>query len=253
MTMTEQRPSRSPRRSAFDRASATRLAATEYDRYLDQLRSLTPDEWRLPTDCPAWDVRAMATHNLGMAEMVTSMREYVRQNAGAARQGGEFIDALTGNQVRERIDLSPEQILERYAAVAPRAARGRRRRSVQMGRVPMPVTQPLNGADERWAFGFIFDTILTRDTWMHRVDTAQTTRRAMALTAEHDGVIIADVVAEWAARHGAACALTLTGPAGGHWRFGTDGPELELDAVQFCRILARRSPGEALLDTEVPF
>jgi hypothetical protein len=102
-------------------------------------------------------------------------------------------------------------------------------------------------------FGFIHDTILTRDTWMHRVDTAQATGRELVLTADHDGVIVADVVAEWAGRHGGAYALRLTGPAGGTWSAGSGGPELELDAVEFCRTISRRVPGAGLLDVEVPF
>lgn len=253
MTTTAAPPTRGARRSAFDRVSAMRLAADEYGRYLDQLRSLSGPDWERPTDCPAWDVRAMATHNLGMAEMVASMREYARQNAGAARAGGNFLDALTAAQVRERSGLGPAQVVDRYAAVVPRAARGRRRRSVALGWAPMPVAQPVNGVGERWAFGFLFDIILTRDTWMHRVDTARATRRPMVLTPGHDGVLVADVVAEWAGRHGRPFSLTLTGAAGGTWTRGAGGPAIELDAVEFCRTVSRRAPGEGLLATEVPF
>ncbi len=73
------------------------------------------------------------------------------------------------------------------------------------------------------------------------------------LTPDHDGMIVADVVSEWAGRHGAGCTLSLTGPAGGHWTFGAGGRELELDAVEFCRILSGRGSGDGLLKTEVPF
>jgi uncharacterized protein (TIGR03083 family) len=253
MTTTGTRPTRGVRRSALDRNTAMRLAATEYGRYLDQLRTLGPEDWARPTDCPAWDVRAMAAHNLGMAEMVTSLRENMRQNMKAMRRGGVMIDALTGLQVEERVAMGPQQIIDRYAEVAPRAAAGRRRLAGLMGWAPMPVTMPLNGAEERWVFGFIHDTILTRDTWMHRVDTAQATGRELVLTADHDGVIVADVVAEWAGRHGGAYVLRLTGPAGGTWSAGSGGPELELDAVEFCRTISRRVPGAGLLDVEVPF
>jgi hypothetical protein len=62
-------------------------------------------------------------------------------------------------------------------------------------------------------------------------------------------VLVADVVEEWAQRHGRPFTLRLTGPAGGTW--GTGGPELEFDAVEFCRALSGR--GTAPLDTEVPF
>ena len=82
MTMTSTATTARPRRSELDRATALRLAATEYERYLDLLRSLARTTGPRPTDCPAWDVRAMASHNLGMAEMAGSLPEMVRQFAG---------------------------------------------------------------------------------------------------------------------------------------------------------------------------
>lgn len=42
------------------RTDVERIAATEYARFVEQLRSLDPDDWHRPTDCPLWDVRAMA-------------------------------------------------------------------------------------------------------------------------------------------------------------------------------------------------
>jgi uncharacterized protein (TIGR03083 family) len=253
MTATDTRPTAPPRRSLLDRGTAMRLAATEYGRYLDQLRSLEAADWERRTDCTLWDVRAMAGHCLGMAEYAASLPSCVRQNAAAGRRGGVFIDALTGLQVEERAALDPGQLIARYAAVAPRAVRGRRRRSVLVGRLPMPGAETVNGAPERWTFGYLVETILTRDPWMHRVDTARATGRDLVLTAEHDGAIVADVVAEWAGRHDQAYALTLTGPAGGRWAAGSGGPELELDAIEFCRVLSGRGHGEGLLAVEVPF
>lgn len=247
-----------PRGSTLDREMAMRLAATEYDRYLEQLRGLEASDWSRPTDCPAWDVRALACHNLGMAKMAATFRETARQNIKAqfrmSRRGGIFIDALTALQVEERTGLDPAEIVARYAEVGPRAASGRRRRPGLFRRAAMPGTEVVNGTPEKWAFGFIIDTILTRDTWMHRVDTAWATGRVPELTAEHDGVLVADVVEEWAARHGNPCTVTLTGPAGGRWSFGDQaGPAVELDAVEFCRILSGRVPGTGLLTVQVPF
>ena len=253
MTTTGTRPTAPPRRSGLDRAAAMRLAATEYDRYLEQLRGLGADDWTRPTDCPAWDVRAVAGHCLGMAEMAASLPVAVRQNVTAGRRGGEFVDALTALQVEERSALSPAQLVARYADVVPRAVRGRRRRSVVIGRAPMPGAQVINGVPERWTTGYLVETILTRDTWMHRVDTARATGRDLVLTPEHDGALVADVVAEWAGRHGSPCTLTLTGPAGGRWTFGHGGPELERDAVEFCGLLSGRGRGEGLLGVQVPF
>jgi uncharacterized protein (TIGR03083 family) len=115
----------------------------------------------------------------------------------------------------------------------------------------MPVPQAVGGIDESWTLGFLVDVVLTRDTWMHRVDVARAAGQEPELTADHDGVLVADVVAEWAGRHGQPCTLTLTGPAGGSWTFGTGGPELTDDAVEFCRGLSGR--GTPALGTEVPF
>ena len=57
--------------------------------------------------------------------------------------------------------------------------------------------------------------ILTRDAWMHRLDLARATGQDPTLTADHDGVIVADVVAEWARRHGQPYRLELPArPAG---------------------------------------
>jgi hypothetical protein len=47
---------------AATRAQAADFCATEQARLVALLRSLTPDEWSRPTDCPPWDVRAMAGH-----------------------------------------------------------------------------------------------------------------------------------------------------------------------------------------------
>ena len=67
---------------------------------------------------------------------------------------------------------------------------------------------------EKWALGYLIDTIYLRDLWMHRVDAAHVTGRDLVLAQDHDGRIVADVVAEWARRHGQPFTLTLTGRAG---------------------------------------
>jgi uncharacterized protein (TIGR03083 family) len=216
-----------------------RIAACEYTRFADLLHSLSTDDWSSPTDCPDWDVRAMATHVLGMAEMCASLRENIRQNRTARRQGGVFIDAPTRFQVEERSHLSSPEIVARFAAVTPRAARGRRRTPGFVRRRAMPILQPAGDRLEPWTFGYLIDVILSRDTWMHRIDIARATGCELVLTADHDGVLVADVAAEWAERHGQACTLTLTGPAGGSWVWGTGGPQLELDAVEATAATSR--------------
>jgi uncharacterized protein (TIGR03083 family) len=246
-----------PRTGVLDRTVAMRLAATEYRRYGELLATLGATEWSQPTDCPAWDVRAIAAHCLGMAEMAASVFEQRRQTKSAGRIAGEtgvlFIDALTDLQVRKHAGLGAGELVEKYRAVGPRAARARRRTPGFVRRRLMPVPQELNGVDESWTVGYLVDIVLTRDVWMHRVDTCRATGRDMELTSDHDGVLVADAVREWAQRHGAPYTLHLTGPAGGQWSQGTDGDRYELDAVEFCRIVSGRATGDGLLTTEVPF
>ncbi len=113
--------------------------------------------------------------------------------------------------------------------------------------------EEVGGQTETWRMAYLLDVILTRDPWMHRVDIARATASEMVLTSEHDGRIIADVVAEWARRHGQPFRLTLTGPAGGEFVAGLEGELITIDAVEFCRIISGRADGTGLLTQEVPF
>jgi uncharacterized protein (TIGR03083 family) len=251
MTGTVQRP---PRRPALPRPTAMRLAATEYQRFVDLLCALAPDDWSKPTECPGWDVRDMAAHALGMVEMAVSVREQSRQVKAAHRRGGVFIDALTAVQVEERAEMSPRQIIGRFAIRTPKAARSRRWAPGLVRRRPLPDLQSVGGQDEAWTVGYLIDVILTRDPWMHRIDIVRATGAEHVLTADHDAVIVADVAAEWAQRHGQPYKLRLSGPAGGTWTSGDAGPLVQMDAVEFCRVLSGRgATGSGLLATQVPF
>jgi uncharacterized protein (TIGR03083 family) len=243
------------RKSTLDRPVAMRLAATEFARCADLLGSLRESDWHVRTECPEWDVRQMAAHMLGMVEMAASIREGRRQNKAAIVDGGFDIDALTALQVNERADWSGPQIATRFAERWPAAVKGRRRTPWFMRRTPIPPL-PVNGSEEVWSLGYLVDVILTRDPWTHRMDISRALGREPVLTADHDGVLVADVVSEWAERHGKAFTLRLGGPAGGTWNVGSNGPDLDLDAVEFCRVLSKRPgavPLDMLMSTEVPF
>ena len=243
---------------------AMQLQAVELEKTLALLRSLDEADWSVETECPDWDVRRMYLHVLGACDAAASMRENVHQMLAAKRHqksdGGPLEAGLSAVQVRERLDLDPDELLGRLTAVAPVTVRKRTKMPSLMRRMKMKIDGPVI---ETWELGYLIDTIYLRDLWMHRVDVARATGRELDLSADHDGRLIADVVAEWARRHGRPFTLTLTGPAGGTYSSTGDSAatdsdstpvaEYELDAVEFCRILAGRAEGTGLLATIVPF
>jgi uncharacterized protein (TIGR03083 family) len=251
--MTETARIEAPMAAAIGHREAMVLAETEFARMVAQLRSLSADEWCRPTVCELWDVRAMAAHVLGMAEAQASLRQFAHDfRAANKRKGGKMIDAMTAAQVGERSTLTPAAVVDRLAEVAPKAVKARRRTPAPIRwAVRMKQDPPFD--TERWRFGYLVDTIFTRDTWMHRLDISRATGHPMVLTAEHDGRLIADVVADWARRHGQPFTLTLAGAAGGEWSVGDGGEHLELDALDFCCVVGSRQRGAGLLATEVPF
>jgi uncharacterized protein (TIGR03083 family) len=240
---------------AIDRHEAATIAATEYRRFVDFLRTLGADDWGKPTDCPEWDVRAMAGHTLGMMRDFTSFANVMRRTRAAAKAakaaGGPVIDSMTAMQVADTAVLSNDVLISEAATTGPRAARWRTKPHPALR--TMPLKEQVGGRPETWRMGYLLDIVLTRDPWMHRVDMSRATSRPLVLTHEHDGRIVADVVAEWARRHGRAFRLELTGPAGGTFIEGDGGEEITLDAVEFCRILSGRASGTGLLTQEVPF
>lgn len=239
-------------------SEAMRLQADELDRTLESLRSLGASDWTTATACPGWDVRAMYQHVLGACEAGASIGENVHQlrraRANRRQHGGPLEAALSAVQIRERATLGPLEIVERLAAIAPRMIRGRSRvPAVVRNHAKLKVDGPVT---ETWRLGYLIDIIYLRDLWMHRVDVACALDRPVELSANHDGRIVADVVAEWARRHAMPFMLELTGPAGGTYSHNPGRAEAErmtLDAVEFCRTLGGRAQPTGLLTTIVPF
>jgi uncharacterized protein (TIGR03083 family) len=234
---------------------AMQLAATEYGRLLDAVDRLAPDDWAKTTVNDGWGVKAMLGHVLGMMEMNAGLREMRRQVSTATKAAKESgrpgIDELTGLQVHEHAGLSTDEIVARLRRMAPRALEGRSRPPRFLR--ALPVVDPMVPGEPKWKLGYLLDVILTRDVWTHRGDLARAVGQELVVTSEHDGRIVADVVREWAGRHGQPFTLVLTGPAGGTYTQGTGGEHHELDAVEFCRILSGRGSGTGLLTKGVPF
>jgi uncharacterized protein (TIGR03083 family) len=235
-------------------SEAMALQATEFARDLDMLRGLSDEQWSSPTACPEWDVRRMWLHVLGASEAGASMRENLHQMRLARKRvknAGEVLEAaLSAVQIEERDHLGHEELVDRLAQIAPKAVAGRRRTPAPMRAVRIAVDAPVV---EKWSLGYLIDIIYLRDAWMHRIDTSRATGAELVVTAEHDGRIAADVVAEWARRHGQPFRLALTGPAGGEFHAGSDGQEITIDAIEFFCLLAGRGDATGLLATIVPF
>jgi uncharacterized protein (TIGR03083 family) len=239
----------------LDHDEAMDLAETEYGRLNELVSQLRPQDWTRPTDCPGWDVFAVLAHLLGMMEVDADRAELVRQNTAAverAAETGEFrIDALTALQVTEHAHLTPAELTAALGVATPAALAGRRAiTAAQRAAVYVP-GPPFN--DPQWTLGYLMDVIKTRDPWMHRVDITRVTGLNLVLTPEHDGRLVADVVAEWARRHTRPFTLVLDGPAGGTYTSGEGGEQLRLDAVEFCRLLSGRGTPTGLLAEPVPF
>jgi uncharacterized protein (TIGR03083 family) len=229
------------------------LAATEYERFTALLRGLGPADWQSQTVCAKWTVREIALHLLGEAEMNASVREMFHQQLAGrklSKQRGDdhWIHGMNDIQVRERQHLTPADVLTRWEHVVPKALAGRRNfPSFLRG-----VRSDFGPVLEKRSFAYLMDQVITRDIWMHRIDISRAVGREPVLTPEHDGRLIADMVLDWATTHGHAFDLELTGPAGGHFTQGADGPSLRIDAIEWIWVISGRGTGSGLLTYLLP-
>jgi hypothetical protein len=163
--------------------------------------------------------------------------------------GSEYaLDGVNEVQVRDRRALSPAQLIDRFYAAAPKAIRTRTALPRPLRAVPVPFPPPLG----RRSVAYLVDRVISRDVWMHRIDICRAVGAEPVLTAEHDGRLIADMVADWATTHPDPFALKLGGPAGGRYRRGDPTTTTEIDAVECIHVLSGRASGEGVLAHPLP-
>jgi uncharacterized protein (TIGR03083 family) len=244
---------------------AERLGIDVYRALLADLRALTPADWDTATICAPWTVSDLVRHLLGAAKANASTREMLRQQIYGARHksefGGNALDATNELQVADHRDLSPVQLIVELEHVFEKSVRTRTHRSRVYDRINVPIDaggSTADGMPARLNLAELFRVVYTRDVWLHRIDIARALGREAAMQAAVDGRLAADIVKEWADRHGKPFELHLTGAAGGHYRRGGDGPIISLDTADFCWILSGRGnadglPGAHLLSQRVLF
>jgi uncharacterized protein (TIGR03083 family) len=235
------------------RPDARVIAEEEFRRFADLIASLSPDEWPMPTDCTAWDVRQVALHVLGSGDAQASFATFVHQLRRGVPLNKEidshhWVDGMNELQIRERSHLSNDEIVAQFASVGPKAVKGRWRTPPPMRYLPIPFGPPIGWVPLK----YLLDVGFTRDVWAHRIDICQATGRAMQLTAAHDGRLVADIVAEWASVHERAFEVVLEGPAGGTFSHGVGGERVDIDAIDFVRTISGRLPGVGVLSQPLP-
>ena len=240
------------------RTDAREVALSVYDDLISLVASLEGPEWAASTECPGWDVSDMVGHLIGMGEACASVREMVRQQVGGRRHASEYngnpLDAMNARQISKHASLSSAERVSRLREVAADAVKGRMATPSLVRAVTISVapTGSTAGFPTKAKMGYLMDAILTRDAWLHRIDIARAIGRGLELS-DVDARVVSDVVGEWARAHRQPVEVILGGPAGGKFVQGVGGERVEMDAVEFCRVLSGRAAGSGLLETKVWF
>jgi hypothetical protein len=127
----------------------------------------------------------VAAHVVGSAVGQISPREFLRQvRAGrpVAREIGAryWWDGMNEVQVRERADLTGDELIAEWVGNADRARAARTRLPRPIARLPLlNLPAPVG----RQSIAYLFDIGFTRDVWAHRMDIATATGRPMDLDA----------------------------------------------------------------------
>ena len=196
----------------------------------------------------------MVLHVLGSADAQASFPQFLHQLVRGVplnRQidSHHWVDGMNELQIRERSHLTNDEVVAQLEAIGPKAVAGR-------WRTPPPMRSP---ADPVRPAGRLGRALVPARRRLHprRVGAPHRPLRrhrptAMDLTADHDGRLVADIVAEWAGIHGQPFELVLEGPAGGKFSQGDGGERVEIDAIEFVRILSGRRPGTGVLANPLP-
>jgi uncharacterized protein (TIGR03083 family) len=158
---------------------ATALGESQNRALLHTLYTLDDAQWAAPTDCEGWTVKDIASHLLGWAEALVSLKE-TRAQVGAAfkrrKELGNILDAQNQVQADAGRRISTEELLLRLEEALPRMVK----RRAAWGRYGkhVPIWGPPFGFSN---LGYLCNVIFTRDYFMHRIDIARATQTELEL------------------------------------------------------------------------
>ena len=239
---------------------AAAIAGQVYDDLLSLLLVLEPHEWDLATECAPWTVADITRHLIGAGKGHASLREQMRQFRHGAKHArafdGSLLDATNDLQVRDHAHLRGAELVREIDSIRSGAVDGRMSRPAFIRILSVPNDtggSTPKGTGRRIKLGHLFDTILTRDVWLHRIDICRATRRTPSFGA-HDRRIVEDVIAAWAGRLARGFDLTILTPFAGRYVSQGGGEVLDCDGVELCRVLSGRARHpSSLFDTKVLF
>lgn len=219
--------------TAVDQARCTAALAEEFAAIDELLASLAPEDWRVPTACPGWDVQANAAHVIGTEAMLLGdPTPEVSVDVAALPHVRNDIGGFNEAWVVHLADASPEAILAEWR---PRVAS----RLEALGAL----------TPEQWsAEGFTpagqdthgrFMRIRVMDLWMHEQDI----REAIGRPGHDTGPVVELVLDELqqsmgyvvgkkaGAPDGSSVTFSLTGPSGRDIHVLVDGRAAVVDSL----------------------
>lgn len=243
----------------FQRSEMIILARTELNRFLTLAESLQADDWTQPTDCTAWNVRAIIAHQASHPKAAASAWEFFDQFnplkfLSYLVRGMNLLDAANQRQVDIRAHHSVPELIAEIRDYGEPSIEKRQRFPFLIRMISMPVP----GQHFTVSVADLLDVIFTRDMWMHRYDIARATHREFVRTTEHDGRVVELIVRELqsalsTALAGKSVIYHLTGIGGGSWQIGGNAtPEaiITLDVMEFNRLASGRVTSDKLLQTK---
>lgn len=212
------------------------------------LEQLSPEEWAAVTACEPWTVKDVVAHLVGWAEALCSPREMTAQARAALarrRRFANILDAQNDAQVEAARSQSPEEVLDRFRAAVPRAAKLRRRLGAPLHYVPA-YAKFLGGP---FNLGYLLTSIFPRDLLVHAIDVADATGREAPI-GDAGARIARDMLRDWARRTAADATIELTGAGGGTFVAG-DGSRARITASTAAMVhrLAGREPSTQITTT----